>query len=51
MGQRNERGDTTVEWETSKNFKIMNTQCFFLSRITGVCGLQLHSHSNMTDRA
>ena len=26
MGQRNERGDTLVEWATSKNLKIMNTQ-------------------------
>ena len=26
MGQRNERRDTLVEWATSKNFKIMNTQ-------------------------
>ena len=26
LGQRNERGDTLVEWATSKNFKIMNTQ-------------------------
>ena len=26
MDQRNERGDTFVEWVTSKNFKIMNTQ-------------------------
>ena len=26
MGQRNERGDTIVEWATSNNFKIMNTQ-------------------------
>ena len=25
MGQRNERGDTLVEWTTSTNFKIMNT--------------------------
>ena len=25
-GQRNERGDTLVEWATSKNFKITNTQ-------------------------
>ena len=25
LGQRNERGDTLVEWATSKNFKIMNT--------------------------
>ena len=24
-GQRNERGDTRVEWATAKNFKIMNT--------------------------
>ena len=24
--QRNERADTLVEWATSKNFKIMNTQ-------------------------
>ena len=26
LGQRNERGVTLVEWATSKNFKIMNTQ-------------------------
>ena len=26
LGQRNERGDTLVEWATSKNVKIMNTQ-------------------------
>ena len=26
LGQRNERGDTLVEWATSKNFKITNTQ-------------------------
>ena len=26
MGQRNERGDTLVEWATSKNVKILNTQ-------------------------
>ena len=26
LGQRNKRGDTLVEWATSKNFKIMNTQ-------------------------
>ena len=26
LGQRNERGDTLVEWATSTNFKIMNTQ-------------------------
>ena len=26
LGQRNERGDTLVEWVTSNNFKIMNTQ-------------------------
>ena len=26
LGQRNERGDTLVEWATSKNLKIMNTQ-------------------------
>ena len=26
LGQRNERGDTLVEWATSKNFNIMNTQ-------------------------
>ena len=26
LGQRNERGDTLVEWATSKIFKIMNTQ-------------------------
>ena len=26
LGQRNERGDTLVEWATAKNFKIMNTQ-------------------------
>ena len=26
LGQRNERGDTLVEWATSKNFKIINTQ-------------------------
>ena len=26
LGQRNERGDTLVEWATSNNFKIMNTQ-------------------------
>ena len=26
MGQQNESGDTLVEWATSKNFKIMNTQ-------------------------
>ena len=26
LGQRNERGDTLVEWATSKNFKILNTQ-------------------------
>ena len=26
LGQRNERGDTVVEWATSKNLKIMNTQ-------------------------
>ena len=26
LGQRNERGDTLVEWATSKNIKIMNTQ-------------------------
>ena len=26
LGQRNERGDTLVEWATSKKFKIMNTQ-------------------------
>ena len=25
LGQRNERGDTLVEWATSKKFKIMNT--------------------------
>ena len=25
LGQRNERGDTLVEWATSKNVKIMNT--------------------------
>ena len=25
LGQRNERGDTLVEWATSKNLKIMNT--------------------------
>ena len=25
LGQRNERGDTLVEWATSTNFKIMNT--------------------------
>ena len=26
LGQRNERGDPLVEWATSKNFNIMNTQ-------------------------
>ena len=26
LGQRNERGDTLVEWATSNNSKIMNTQ-------------------------
>ena len=26
LGRRNERGGTLVEWATSKNFKIMNTQ-------------------------
>ena len=26
LGQRNERGDTLVEWATSKNIKIMKTQ-------------------------
>ena len=26
LDQRNERRDTLVEWATSKNFKIMNTQ-------------------------
>ena len=26
LDQRNERGDTLVEWATSMNFKIMNTQ-------------------------
>ena len=26
LGQRNEREDTLVEWATSNNFKIMNTQ-------------------------
>ena len=26
LGQRNERGDTLVEWSASKNFKIVNTQ-------------------------
>ena len=26
LGHRNERGDTLVEWATSNNFKIMNTQ-------------------------
>ena len=26
LGQLNERGDTFVEWATSKNFKIVNTQ-------------------------
>ena len=26
LGQRNERGDTLLEWATSNNFKIMNTQ-------------------------
>ena len=26
LGQRNERGDTLVEWATSNNVKIMNTQ-------------------------
>ena len=26
LGQRKKRGDTLVEWVTSKNFKIMNTQ-------------------------
>ena len=26
MDQRNERGDTLLEWVTSKNFKIMNKQ-------------------------
>ena len=26
LGQRNERGDTLVEWATSDNFKITNTQ-------------------------
>ena len=26
LGQRNERGDTLVEWATSNNLKIMNTQ-------------------------
>ena len=26
LGQRNERGDTLVEWATSKNFKITNPQ-------------------------
>ena len=26
LGQRNERGHTLVEWATSKNFKIINTQ-------------------------
>ena len=26
LGQRHERGDTLVEWATSHNFKIMNTQ-------------------------
>ena len=26
LGQRNERGGTLVEWATSNNFKIMNTQ-------------------------
>ena len=26
LSQRNERGDTLVEWATSNNFKIMNTQ-------------------------
>ena len=26
LGQRNEKGDTIVQWATSKNFKIMNTQ-------------------------
>ena len=25
LGQRNERGDTLVEWATSKKFNIMNT--------------------------
>ena len=28
LGQRNERGNTLVEWATSKNFKIMNTHNF-----------------------
>ena len=26
LGERNERGDTLVEWASSNNFKIMNTQ-------------------------
>ena len=26
LGQRSERGDIVVEWATSNNFKIMNTQ-------------------------
>ena len=26
LGQRNESGDTLLEWATSKNFKIINTQ-------------------------
>ncbi|KAI0219981.1 Craniofacial development protein 2, partial [Lamellibrachia satsuma] len=25
LGQRNERGDTLIEWTTSKDYKIMNT--------------------------
>ena len=27
LGQRNERGDTLIEWTTSKDYKIMNTLC------------------------
>ena len=33
--QRNERGDTLVEWATSKNFKIMNKQFFFSPALLG----------------
>ena len=33
LGQRNERGDTLVEWATSNNFKTMNTP--FLRRKQG----------------
>ena len=33
--QRNERGDTLVEWATSKNFEIMNKQFFFSPALLG----------------